>query len=163
MVKWLIRIALSPFLVLVSLIFVPVIAVLAVRDRWRLRQFRAHNAGRYFLVCTTRRGWYDFIRNNVEPVLPSSTTLCWVGRKSLDPNSFEVLRAAWNFSRSNSRPYMIAVHRSGIEGFALHDAILPLKQYAKKCLEIQLKVATIVRVVFEELPSVQDQHESPQL
>jgi hypothetical protein len=163
MVKWLIRIALSPFLVLVSLIFVPVITALAVRDWWRRRKFRLGNAGRYFLVCTTRRGWHEFIRNNVEPVLPSSTTLCWAGRIYRDRRSTEVVQAVSSLVRRHSRPYLIAVSRSGIEALALHEKLLPLKQHAKKSVETQVQVAEIMRAVFEASPLAQDEHESSPL
>ena len=154
--KWLLFFALSPLLLLLYLAMWLVSIVLVLRDRLWKRRFRRSHEGRHFLVCTTRRGWNDFIRNNVGPVLPSSITICLMARKSLDPLSRDVLRAMSTSVRWYARPYLIRVKRLGIAVVPLHEILLPFKQHAKKSLEIQAQVAEIIRAVLTDLDTKQE-------
>ena len=70
-------ILLIPFL----LFILPFILLIEFLNRnlkkYRLKIFCKKAAGKYFLVCTKRHNWYDFIVNNVIPTLPSNVELIW--------------------------------------------------------------------------------------
>lgn len=143
--KWFLIVALSPLLILLILILLPVLAVVALWEFFWRWKFRLVNHGRQFLICTTRNGWYDFTRNNVVPVFPSSVTVFWVSRSGYDRVFRKLIFGPPIPLTGQPRPFLVSVKMSRIEVQPIHKLLLPLKHRAKKSLETQAKVAEIIR------------------
>ena len=63
-------VAICLLFLLFSPIWVPVIAVSSLREAGRQRRFLRNHEGVVLFCYTSRRGWNEFIVNNVLPVLP---------------------------------------------------------------------------------------------
>ena len=68
-------------LLLVLLAALPIILVRCYfeerKAKKRLRRLRKERAGCVYLICSRRRGWVDFIGNNVAPAMPPTVELAW--------------------------------------------------------------------------------------
>jgi hypothetical protein len=86
----------------------------------------------------SRHGWYDFIKNNVVPVLPRDTELV-IGGTASTSTALRLLRVA------GAKPLLIHVtHRRQVKHMSLHEFLLPLRQRAACDADVQREVATII-------------------
>jgi hypothetical protein len=74
---------------------------------WFLRE----NKGHTILVATSRSGWYDFIKDNVIPVLPAGTKIVWfkksIPRRKRHGYPINVIEHLFH---GISKPFLIQVH-----------------------------------------------------
>lgn len=66
---WLIGVAFFVLIIAICPIWIPVVVVMQLRSAFSLRSFRRREAGRFYLVCTAKRNWHDFLLNNVISIL----------------------------------------------------------------------------------------------
>jgi hypothetical protein len=115
-----------------TLVLFALVALLALA-KWAsgevaVRRFARANEGRTFLLLTRRHGWYDFVTNNVEPVLPEGWEIVWYARprfqKGLVPHPLQdLLRWRWR----PERPAAVRVRGRRIEQRSLRRELQPLK------------------------------------
>ena len=133
-----------------SLILLVVVAaaITAGRDRLWLRRFLREHEGKVFLVCKRGRDWYEFINNNVAPVLPD-VTIVWLERNSRSP----VVRALSIRSlKSYPRPMLVLVTARRLRTESLHAELVAVKeQSAKRRPELQQQVQSIVAKALQRL------------
>jgi hypothetical protein len=126
-----------PLIVVGGLIALPFIFVFEIRAAIALRVFRRKEAGHVFLVCTSKRSWHDFLKNNVIPTLPESFRVVWV--KSVRDARYPDLLG--HFSRSRifgiSKPYMVFVTRKKLYCRSFNAVLQELKASPKKSKDTQ--------------------------
>jgi len=132
----------------------PVLLVLAIRERMRCRLLLLRRSGSLFLLCTSRRNWYDFLRNNVIPVLPDTIQVVW-HRPRLDP-MYDLLRQC--LSRAGvfrvSKPCLVFVTRHTLLARSLNGRLQGLKTSAKVSDAVRTTCLRIVRETEEELRAI---------
>ena len=116
-------------LILACLLALPVFPFLLGFRLYRKRRFCRLNAGRWFLVVSRRRGWYDFILNNVLPVLPPQASCVWVEQPHREPRRDQnVLLILGRHRRGVRKPFMVVVESRRLKVVHLHDQLRPFKQ-----------------------------------
>ena len=98
------------------------------------------------LVVKGRRGWRDFIVNNVAPALPPRSRCVW--SDSTDHSSDVRTFIRWRMKRPAGlrHPYMIVIPegRPRLHLVPLHEVLLPLKANAKVSAQTRLQVAAAI-------------------
>jgi hypothetical protein len=114
--------------------------------------FTRRRNGCVYLVCTSRRGWYDFLRNNVAPVLPEHVTCVWPGLAATQVertalNVFE-LRGIANIPK----PYFVKVVRRGdYPTLSLNGRLQDLKPRAAVSDEVRDSCRSRIKAALLEL------------
>ena len=137
--------------VVVFVVASPLIVVLGLKGRLSLRRFRRREAGTFYLVCTSRRGWHDFLRNNVVPVLPEDTGVVWRrrGRKAWrNPFFGHLARSGIQGAR---KPYLVAVTKRALVHRSLNAALQELKARPKVSEDTRRACAGIIADARDEL------------
>ncbi len=141
---WLIVIPVGLGLLLVLMPFILIGVFFGeIRAKVLLRRFRKRQAGSFYLLCSRRRGWFEFVQNNVAPVLPPNVHLIW-HRTDYGPEPDDVGRL---LARSGvygvSKPALIAVKKDRVQVRSLHADLVSLKAtpardegIARQCREI---------------------------
>jgi hypothetical protein len=144
LLAFLVIILIVPFILVALPPFCIYLAVKMLLDRWRDRRWRRKNEGTYFLVWTSRRGWHDFVVNNVLPALPGNVSVVrtGVGEGWLPTGLARGLREAKVCQPP--RPYLAVVSRSGVVALPLNDSLRGLKKRSKKQAAIRERVGRII-------------------
>jgi len=108
------------------------------------RAFRRREAGHFYLVCTSRRGWHDFLKNNVIPILPENFRVVWAAsaREGLYPDVLRHFARSRNFTVS--KPYLVAVTPRALIHKELNAVMQELKIHPKKSEDVQLACLAII-------------------
>jgi hypothetical protein len=143
--------AVVPLMILFFILALPFILVSKTKAAISLRIFRRRESGYVYLICTNRRNWHDFLKNNVIPVLPDNFRVVW--RKSVrgskHPDLFRHL--ACSHISSISKPYLVLVTPRALLHGSLNIPLQPLKAHPKKSEDVRTKCARIVKDLEEEL------------
>ena len=70
-------IVIAPYVILIGIFIRFTLFLVEVWTRVAFWYLRHRQAGAFFLVCTRRRGWYEFLNNNLIPVLPHAVRVVW--------------------------------------------------------------------------------------
>jgi hypothetical protein len=127
-----------------------------VHEKLWLRRFRKAHAGETFLVATRRNRWFDFIINNVVPVLPPGTTVIWLSR---DRDADDPLRRALRAAKHPDvpRPLLVYVTPFEITSVPLHASLWPLKNRApQRDTSVQEQVALIIESAMHHLSTYEE-------
>ena len=153
--KWIKKIiiwmAVAPLVLLFGILSLPVVLVMETRGAISLRMFRRREAGHVFLICTSKRNWHDFIKNNVIPTLPENFRVVWQksGRGGKYPDLVAHLARSRVFGVS--KPYMVVVTRRALLHKSLNGVLQEWKPHAKKSDEVRKACAEIMKTIQEEL------------
>jgi len=129
-------ICLSPLIVAVMLLAMLAVTLRSIYSWCALRwQSRRHGV-RYYLVCSSRRGWHEFLANNLLAVLPANVAPVWSSGEC-DVLSRLPLHALISHGAGVAKPYLAEVRPLGIRVRSLHDLLLPLKGSSQKDAELQ--------------------------
>lgn len=148
---------LVPLLLLVLLAALPIILVQCYfeesKAKKRLRRLRKERAGCVYLICSRRRGWFDFIGNNVAPALPPTVELAWYkvnprAATTADDLTFLLWRCGGG---GTSKPLMMMVGKDDIRTESLHEALVPLKTTVKKDTATQERCRAILAEAMERM------------
>ena len=150
--KVLLFVILSPLVVLIVVIGLPIAVCATLADHISLRRFRKKEAGSLYLICTPRRGWYDYLQNNVFPVLPCRVTRVVWHRPS---RGKKIPRIVLQLQRSQIAfprlPYLVAVFRNQMKAVSIHNDLLTMKQHPKRSEHIKSQSRGIVERRIEAL------------
>jgi len=133
-------------------IVLAVAAVKSVLMLYSTAAFARRRNGCVYLVCTSRRGWYDFLRNNVAPILPEYVTCLWPGLAATQAE-----RTALNVLKVRGiadmpRPYFVKVVRHGdFPTLSLNRTLQDLKPCAVVSGEVQGLCRSRIEAVLLEL------------
>lgn len=131
----------------------PVLVVTEIGASVRLMRFRRKEAGCCYLICTSRRGWHDFLKNNVAPYLPGNVRVVWHRPgmpKDEDPIFAHVRRSKYF---NITKPYLVCVTRRRLIVRTVNDRLLHLKPMAWVCEEARKASAAILAATMTELRS----------
>ena len=106
----------------------------------RRRRFLRRLAGRVYLVWHARRGWYDFVRNNVLPTL--STDVHALQDRRRGGEELGALRAAVARTDDSAaaHPYLVFVGHKRVHVFSLNAALRDIKMNARRDPAMQTRV-----------------------
>lgn len=149
-IRILIGIILVPIALLIFVVFLPVILVVEIKEYVSLRTFRRREAGNFYLICTTRCGWYDFLKNNLIPILPENVKVVWHTRTrigKIDPIFLWILNSG---IYGVPKPYIISVQRKRIKAYSLNNDLQIVKKHPKKSVETQVQTQNIISATIKE-------------
>jgi hypothetical protein len=144
--RMLIGVILVPIALLIFVVFLPVILVVEIKEYIALRTFCRREAGNFYLICTSRRGWYDFLKNNLIPILPKNVKVVWHTRTSAGKNDPIFLRILSSGIYGVPKPYIISVQRKCIKAYSLNNDLQIVKKHPKKSVEIQVQTQNVINV-----------------
>jgi hypothetical protein len=124
-------------------------AVLVVRNKLAVRRFYRMYRGQHIFVGTRRHGWYDFLRNNVLPVLPPGVHVAWVERDTRDASLEDWSVVLRRVGAVGEKPFLLRVTTRAVAVVPLHDQLAALRANAARDEQIQEKVGQILAVVLE--------------
>jgi len=108
--------------------------------RVNVQRFKNRYRGRCLLVVGSRHGWYDFVRNNIAPALPTKTELVWTTRSNVS-----LLSALSSLRISGAKPLLVYVGPSKkLAHMSLHAQLLPFKHFAARNKDVQQQVSAII-------------------
>lgn len=137
--------------IILSLILLPIFLARQVCDRIQLRVFRRKHAGHFFLVCTSKHGWYDFLLNNVIPILPDNIRVAWYNTKGPDRNVDLFHRLTQSKIYGLPKPYLVVVTEKRIQAKSLHGELQKLKTTSRKAEHVQLACRRLIESKQNEL------------
>ena len=146
-----IKIGVIGILILLSPILLPIFIVWRIYDSITLRVFRLKHAGYFFLICTSRHDWYDFLSNNVIPILPDNVRVAWYHTKNQDKRPELFQRLSQSKIYGLSKPYLVAVTKKAIHAKSLHTEFQVFKPCSKRSEEVQSACRKIIEVNQNEL------------
>ena len=122
-----------------------------LRSAVALKRFLRREAGAVYLVCTSKRNWYDFIQNNIIPVLPDNVKVVWA-----KPVQNEVYRELQSFLHQSNlwsipKPFFVAVTSHALYAISLNRKLQELKPKAKSSNETKLTCKVIIDASLEKL------------
>ena len=141
----------APFVLIFIIMNVPLIIFFETRAALSRRNFRRRESGFLYLICTSRRNWHNFLKNNVIPVLPVNFRVVW--HKSHRGGGYpDILH---NVHRSNisrvSKPYLVAVNPRALVHKSLNLSFQELKSTSKKSETTRRACAAIIAEAEKEL------------
>jgi hypothetical protein len=99
------------------------------------------HADRVYLICSRRRGWDAFLKNNAIPSLPSHITAVWLE----SPNRLaNVVRAARLGGACLSKPFLILVTPFSIKSSPLNHRLLHLKPFGKRSAPVRADARQVI-------------------
>ena len=137
----------------ILIIFCPFILLGWLHSTVSLKAFLRREEGNFYLICTSRDNWHDFLRNNVIPILPASVRAVW-HRRSRDGRYDGVFgHLAHSGIHSVSKPYLVAITKQALRVRSLNPILQGLKSEAKQSEEVREKCLKTIKTVQEELLS----------
>ena len=146
------KILLFPFkLVFISVllvVFIPFvlwcfIEEIFIRKRRTLR-FCRENCGKIFLICSRRRGWYEFLENNLIPAIPENIEPVWIESKYKDRKVKPLFVAMNRFYSPASKPFLLKVESNTLRRKSLNGILQNYKSKGKKDSSIHRDLNKIV-------------------
>lgn len=138
-------ILLSPLILVLLSIALPIIAYCSVRDAVSLRLFQRREDGNFYLVCTPRRGWHDYVRNNVVPILPPNVCVVWYRpSRGLVPPPI-ISHVEHSKILGLSKPYLVRVGRSKIRAESLNLDLQEMKRHPATDNRVRIQSASVIQ------------------
>ncbi|HSV43127.1 MAG TPA: hypothetical protein VLJ10_01105 [Candidatus Bathyarchaeia archaeon] len=139
-------------------VFYPVIIFFEIRSWIALVNFRRRENGAFYLVCSRANGWYDFLKNNVIPVVPPTMKILWLSTERSTTHATAVPPLLEYLAQSRifgtSKPFLAAVSRQGLRVKSLNQEMLALKKVAKVSEATQTACREILLSAQKELKGV---------
>jgi len=137
-----------PFLIVFG---IPAAIFFQTKAAISLRTFRRRENGHVFLICTSKRDWHDFLKNNVIPVLPDNFRVVW--HKSVRDGEYSGLigHLAQSHIFAMSKPYLVAVTQRALLPKTLNLILQDLKRHPKRSEGTQ---AACLQIIMNELPEL---------
>lgn len=142
------------FVPFVLIVCIPAACIHQLRVNIALRVFRRRENGTVYLICTSKRGWHDFLKNNLIPVLPDHFRVVWhkqgcaQGRDGKLPPLFKHLASSHIFSMS--KPYLVVVTPKALIPKSINGAFTGLKSKAARSSEVQAACAKQILEIEQE-------------
>lgn len=73
----LLLVLLMPLFVLIAILAMPLVLLFQAIDHLQLRSYCWRHQVWTFLIVSKRRGWHEFVDNNIRPVVPADVALLW--------------------------------------------------------------------------------------
>ncbi len=137
------------FMLGIFLVVMPIVAVQEGFRATRIWAFCRRRHGWFYLAGMSKRGWYDFLRNNVIPVLPDSVRMIWP--RNMHDVPYPRIRTAGRRPECTSRPYLVYIGRRRIHWVSVNQSLQALKPFAKRSSETQAACRKVIERAMQEL------------
>ena len=152
------RILLLSLLLLLAPLLIPAFAILllyalclAIYQWLWMCWFCWKYADRVFLICSRRRGWEAFLKNNAAPALPPRVTAVWLEA----PGQWQrVTRALELSGRGISKPYLVLVTPRGLKFVPLNQRLQSLKRLGQVSAKAREAAGLAIEKALEEFAGV---------
>lgn len=136
---------------LIILLVIPFILVSETKVAMSVRAFRGREQGHVYLICTSKHGWHDFLKNNVIPVVPGGVRVVWqkTGHNDEHPTIFTYL--AHSRIVGVSKPYCVRITARNPVCKSLNPALRRLKTCSRKSPQTQQACAEVIERTLNEL------------
>lgn len=126
-----------PLVLVLLIVLLPFILVgVFIREKKikaRLKRFRTKEAGKFYLICSRRAGWYEFIQNNVIPILPPTVKITWYRRdREQIEDDIHLLLSRSSEAYGVPKPFLVAIWVDNVKVESLHEALIELKEHRHK-------------------------------
>jgi hypothetical protein len=119
--------------------------VAAVRQRAAEQRFLRQYDSRTIFVATRRGGWYDFLRNNVLPLLSADVEVVWFEDKTSTPIQRVLYRLVRRASRvTPSKPYFVRIAAGKAAVIEAHEQLRPFQASAARDAGVQEQIARLL-------------------
>jgi len=126
-----------PFIIVLVIVALPFVGIAGLCTRVVLRKFRRKNDGVVFLICTSRRGWHDYLKNNLLPVAPSELRVIWEKHGREGPQEPIIINMQRSRIYNTTRPYLVVVREQGIRVVSLNGPLQEFKKTPKRSEQTQ--------------------------
>jgi hypothetical protein len=141
-------VVLSPLFVLIALLTAPILLLFAFLDFLQLRHYCWKHQVWTFLVSTHRRGWREFVQNNVAPMLPEGLGLLWTGDVATSGNPMRWLTSA---IVGQVKPCIVHVTLFRVRSHSIHARLKDQKWRRRADVAVQSEVQRILREELERI------------
>ncbi|MDZ4784111.1 MAG: hypothetical protein SGJ19_28010 [Planctomycetia bacterium] len=145
--NWLL-VLLAPLFALIAILTMPVLLLFVVLDQLRLRHYCWKHQVWTFLVSTQRRGWHEFVRNNVEPVLPDGMALLWTSDVATLGSPMRWLISAVS---GQVKPCIVHVRLFRVRVRSIHALLKDRKWQRRVDVEVQGELRQIMKEEVERI------------
>jgi hypothetical protein len=97
-----------------------------------------------YVVCSPRRGWHEFVTNNLQAALPAGVAMIWSTGRPHAAQSF-VLHWLASYGNQAMKPCLVEVRPLRVRCRSLHEQLLPLKTFARKNSEVQQLLRKLIK------------------
>lgn len=136
---------------LIVLLGIPLVLFCETKAAISMRVFHRREQGHVYLICTSKRGWHDFLKNNVIPVVPGNVRVVWqeAGRNDEYPRIFAYLARSRVFGVS--KPYLVRITARNPVCKSLNPAFRQFKARPRKSPETRQACVEIIEQTLNEL------------
>lgn len=146
--KFFLFLLLIPLIILFIPFFIISNFIIEKRRKARLKAFCKQAAGSYFLIFSKRHNWYDFIKNNVMPVLPSFINTAWYEQNcNISTNNTKISIYDIPGLYGATKPLLLTVLSDHINIESLNNDFKELKQI-KICKDEEIREKA--RIIIEK-------------
>lgn len=131
-----------PLFVVLAILGLPLVIAFQLWDFARLRWHCYRTHVWTYLICSPRRGWNEFLVNNVVPILPVGLGCIWATRDRTPRRRPEDL-LVWA-GTGRAKPYLAEVRPLGIRIRPLNERLRSLKSHAKIDAAFQRDVLAVI-------------------
>jgi len=139
------------FIIVLSPILLPIYAVCRIHDSISLRIFRCRQAGHFYLICTSKHDWHDFLHNNVIPFLPDNVRVAWQNTKSHDKHHDIFRKLSQSKIYGLSKPYLVSVTKTALYARSLNVEFRKIKSSSKISEETRTACLLLIETTQDEL------------
>jgi hypothetical protein len=139
-------ILLTPLYALVAIAVMPLVLLFRLEDQLRLRHYCWKHRVWSFFISTQRRGWHEFVRNNVEPVLPDGMALLWFSDIATPGSPMRWLSSAVT---GQVKPCIVRVTLFRVRVRSIHSRLRDQKWQRRVDVETQREVFKTLREELE--------------
>ncbi len=136
---------------LIILLRIPLVLFSETKAAISMRVFRRREQGHVYLICTSKRGWHDFLKNNVIPVVSGNVRVVWQEARRNDeyPRIFAYL--ARSRVSGVPKPYLVRITARNPIYKSLNPAFRHLKARPRKSRETRQACAELIEQTLNEL------------
>lgn len=121
---------LVPVFVAMAILALPLVALERLWDFSLLRWHCWRTNVWTYLVCSPRRGWNEFLVNNVLPAIPSGLGCIWTTRQGAKNGRRAENLLVWS-GIGKAKPYLAEVRPFRVRYRSLNDRLQPLKSRSR--------------------------------
>jgi hypothetical protein len=135
--------ALSPLIIALVVLAMLVVIAIAMYAWVTLRWISWRTGNWHYLVYTSKRGWNDFVTNNLLPALPTGVGVIAILKKRANQPTLafgSLLRGGFGVAK----PYLAQVKWFGVHKQSLNGELWNLKKHAARSEELQRQLRALI-------------------
>jgi hypothetical protein len=131
-----------PVVLCIAVLAMPLVLLLRLYDFSRLRLYCRKTGCWTYLVCSPRRAWNEFLRNNLLEAVPEGVGVLWTsGAEAATPP----LQQLFGAGAGKGKPYFVHVGALSTYVYPLHQLLQPLKANRRRDVAIQQELRLVLQ------------------